>query len=250
MCRTVKQPGHFGRRNALSVVLHNEKRLIFFVLKRYGNAGECHTVQHSVFHQICQHLHHQCAIHGYDQHLVRQIYFHRNISIALGKLPNGAFDDLLRQFRRLLHLCVIGVDPRDGQQVFHHADQPLGLLVGALQQLPPLLRRQRFILLQQHIGGAHNACQRGADIVRHGTQQIGMYFLPLRLTQQRVTPLGPACHGSRDKRDGQHDNKCYRKSRQCKADLPIRRRENVVHTQHAENRHQHAEQIAVCQKRR
>ena len=57
------------------------------------------------------------------------------------------------------------------------------------RRLLPLLLRQGAVLLQQHIGGAHNARQRCADVVRHGAQQVGVHLFPLRIPADLLLSL-------------------------------------------------------------
>ena len=113
-----------------------------------------------------------------------------------------------------------------------------------------LLRRQGVFLIQQHVGGAHDAGQRRADVVRHRPQQIGVDTLPLRLALKTFHLLGAAGQHAGDHRNEHHDDKRQRKSRQREADLPVRFGEHIVHAQHAGDGDEDTEQVAVRQQRR
>ena len=129
-------------------------------------------------------------------------------------------------------------------------DQPLGLLVGIFQQLPPLLGRQGVILLQQDVGGPHDARQRGADVVGHRPQQVAVDLLPLRLPLHLADLLGPAGNDTGRHADGHHHQERQRKARQREADLPEGRGEDIVHAEHGEHRDGQAEEKPVRQQGR
>ena len=176
---------------------------------------------------------------------------HRQLSAPAGEFRHRAFDDLLGHRQRFGDLRVtLGADAGDGQEILHDADQPAGVLIGGGGQLMALLHRQRLLLLQQHIGGADNAGQRRADIMRYRPQQVGMDTLPLRLPLEDLHLLGTAGQHTRDHGNEHHDDERQREARQGKADLPIWHGEHIVHTQHAGNGDQNAEQVSVRQQRR
>ena len=161
-------------------------------------------------------------------------------------LGHSPLDDLLRRLRRFLHPCLLRVvDAGDGQQVLHNADEPLRVLIGTLEKLAALLRRQGALLLQQHIGRPHDAGQRRADVVGHRPQQVGVHLLPLRLPADGLRLLGPAGDGGRQDGDGHHHQERQRKARKGEADVPERIGEDDVHAEHAHHGHDDTQQIAA-----
>ena len=204
-----------------------------------------------VFQKVRQHLLDQQRVHGHQKEVLRQVHPHVDLRIAPPEFAHSALNDLLRCLWGLGDPGVLSrADAGDGQEVLHNVDEPLGLLVGVLQQLPPLLRCQVGILLQQNVGGPHNACQRGADIVGYGPQKVAVDLFPLSLPFHLADPLGPAGNDAGGNTNNHHHQKRQREAGQREADLPIRRGEDIVHTEHCEHGDGQTEKEAVRQQSR
>ena len=220
------------QRDTPAVVGHGEHRIAPLLRQRHIDTAGA-AVDHGVFHQVHQHLLDEQRVHGHHHQLMGHRHMYLHVRVVLLRLGHGAADDLLRRLRRLLDPRLLGiVNTRDGQQVLHDADEPLGVLVGGAQQLLPLLLRQLAVLLQQNVGGSHDAGQRGADVVGHRPQQVGVHLLPFRLAADGLRLLGAAGDSRRQHGDGHHHQKRQRKSGQREADVPVGIREYVVHAEH------------------
>ena len=119
-----------------------------------------------------------------------------------------------------------------------------------MQQLPPLLRGQAPILLQQYVCGPHDARERCADIMAHAPQKISAHFLPLHLPLRDLHLLGPAGQGAGQDGNGHHYQEGQRKARQGEADVPIGLSKYVVHAEYAQYCTEDTEQVPIRQHRR
>ena len=127
-----------------------------------------------VFNQVGEDLLNENGVHGDHQQLIRDIYRELDVRQALMGFLNGFGQDFLRGLRPGGQLRLVTADAGDGQQVFHHADQPLGLLLDVLKQGAAVLKGEVGVI-QHGGGGADDGGEGGADIVGNGAQQIGAH---------------------------------------------------------------------------
>ena len=227
--------------DAHAVIRHLQDRLILLLIEENVDLLHGLPVAGSVFHEIKQHLLHQQRVHGHQHGLLRQMHLHGNALIVPKELTHRALDDLLHQLRGLFHAGVLAVDTGDGEKVFRHPHEPLGLLVYGLQQLPALLGREGLVLLQKHIRGPYDTREGGADVVAHAPQKVSAHFLSDHLPLGGLHLLGPAGQGAGQDGNGHHHQKGQGKARQGEADVPVGLGEDVVHTEYAQNRAENAE---------
>ena len=99
-------------------------------------------MDHRVFQKIGQHLFDQDSVHGDKQEIARRGNADGNIGKPLAEFLHDLAEDFLHDLRLFGNLGARVPDAGDGEQVFHHADQPLRLVAGVLQKLALLGNRQ------------------------------------------------------------------------------------------------------------
>ena len=140
-------------------------------------------------------------------------------------------------------------DTGHGEEILHHADKPASILVGVLQQHLPLILCQ-MLFLHQRFRSTYNTRQRGADVVGHSTQEVGVDLLPLCLTPQHLVLLDAGGQHTRHDRNGQHHEECQRKTRKGKTDLPVREGKDIVHSKDACHSSDDTEKVTFREQRR
>ena len=239
----VKQRRQFFEGNAFAVVLHGKTGV--FPLLMHGKQNICRrlSVDHRVFQKVGQHLLDQDGVHGDKQEIVRRGNADRNIGKPLAEFLHDLAEDFLHDLRLFGDLGARVPDAGDGEQVLHHADQPLRLVASILQKLALLGNRQvgRF---QKGGGDADDRCQRRADIVRNRAQQIGAHFLFFAFRSNPLLLLELGGHRTGDERNAQHGQERQRIAGQRKVERPIWISKNIVDADDAEQCGQNAENIA------
>ena len=88
-------------------------------------------------------------------------------------MVHGFRDHLVHQLGRHVELHPAFLQPGDGQQILHQTDQPLGVVEDVCEDAAPCGLVQQLVIAEQIAGIAGNGGQRGAQVVRDGTQQVG-----------------------------------------------------------------------------
>ncbi len=190
-------------------------------------------MDNGVLQQITQHLLDEHRIHGHKQHLLRRGNGKLHLRVVLAEFPGRLVRDLLRRLRGLFDLGLAPADAGDGQQVFHHAHQPIRVLPGLLQKdLLILLPHLRVI--QHQSNGAGNGGEGRAQIMGHGPQQVGPHLLPLGLQLQLLLLLDMCGQGAGAHRHGQHGHEGERIAGDGEVKFHIRICKYIVNTQHGD----------------
>ena len=184
-----------------------------------------------VFQHIEQHLADENRVHGHDKQLIRNRDVNAQLRVLLAEAHHYRGDHFLRRLVRFGNFRLPAADARNGQQVFHHADEPLRVLVDILQHLFFLLPGHVAVLLENGRRRAADAGQRRTQIVRDGAQQVAAHLFLLHLGAHAFLPLD------------------LRRHRAGEIQLEIRVREGVVDADHAQKRRGDAVPVAAGQPR-
>ena len=103
--------------------------------------GGVFAVPNGVFKQIGHDLLNEDRIHRYDEQIIRHSHRYLDAGIVLAEFAGDLAEHLLGGLRLLGDPGVLA-HAGDGQQVFHHADQPLRVIAHILEQLMLLFERQ------------------------------------------------------------------------------------------------------------
>ena len=68
------------------------------------------------------------GVHGDQEQLVRHVDLHGHGGKPFSEFPDRLVQDFLRSLRLLGDFGRFVADPGDGEQIFHHADEPLGVI--------------------------------------------------------------------------------------------------------------------------
>ena len=162
------------------------------------------------------------------------------------ELAHGVGHDLLHGLRRLLDGGVFPADAGDGEQVLHHADEPLGVVLYAAEQLAAALLGGRCGVLQQHgrrsrrwrsgacAGRGTRRCSRSARILARSLSRRSLSCF-LTTVVMRAGAYGHGQHGS----EGQ------RIARDGEVEGHVGEGEDEVHAEHGHDAGRDAPEIAV-----
>lgn len=114
--------------NALAVVPHVKAGPGAIPLRGQGDVRGGSAVEHGVLHQIGQDLHDEDGVHGDQEQLVRHVDLHGHGGKPFSEFADRLVQDFLRSLRLLGDFGRFVADPGDGEQIFHHADEPLGVI--------------------------------------------------------------------------------------------------------------------------
>ena len=246
----LKQPWQDLRVDAPSVVLHAKAHLsILRARDAQLDRRRVPGVDDHVFHQIAQHLLDQHRVHRHHQQLIRYAHAHGH-RVILAEFVHRLGGDLLRSLRRLFELHGAVVDARDGQDVFHQANQPLRVIAHLPDQLLLVLIAERVIVLQHDGGGADDRRQRRAQIVRHAAQQVGLHLLPLGLGLNAALALDLLGQHAHNQRHREHRHRRQRIAGQRKIELEIWIGKCVIDAEHRCDGGKQAVEVSVREARR
>ena len=80
-----------------------------------------------IFKQIDNNLFNESSVHGNHDEVIGDLYMNLGVGKPLAK-PHHSFGyHLFERFFRLIDLHVVVLDSRDGQQIFHHIQKPVGI---------------------------------------------------------------------------------------------------------------------------
>ena len=139
--RSAEQHGQQLGRDAAAVVLHGKDGVFAILMHRECNMGGVFAVSNGVFKQIGHDLLNEDRIHRHDEQLIRHSHRYLDAGIVLAEFAGDLAEHLLGGLRLLGDPGVLA-HAGDGQQVFHHADQPLRVIAHILEQLMLLFERQ------------------------------------------------------------------------------------------------------------
>ena len=167
------------------------------------------AVEHGVLHQIGQDLHDEDGVHGDQEQLVRHVDLHGHGGKPFSEFADRLVQDFLRSLRLLGDFGRFVADPGDGEQIFHHADEPLGV-IPHIHQKGLLFGRGEGGIFQNGGGGTHDRGQRGANVVGDGAEQIRPHLHLFVFHPEAVLLLGLGGQGAGDQRDHQKGEHCQR----------------------------------------
>ena len=170
-----------------------------------------------VLQQIDDHLLDQRCVHRHYKDLLRHLHPHAGMGEPLFEAEHRLRHHFLQKLRSRGYLRVSHPDPGDRQQVLHHVQQPVGILLDAGHHLRLLLLRQGIGPVQISLGHTDDPGERRPQIVGHCPQQIRPHGLLLRFYQefllfidQLALLFKPGSQGTGNDRHDQHTGECYR----------------------------------------
>ena len=209
-------------------------------------------VDDGIFQQIDQHLLNENGIHGDDEQLIGYGHVDGGFRKPFFQTHDGGGYDLLHGLICFANRGRPVMDAGHRQQVFHHVEQPVGVLVNVGDDGDLLFFREQGAVLQIGGAGADDAGQRCAQVVGDGTQQIGAHLLLLRLREQLVLLGDRPClflhigrHGAGEEGDAEHAQKGDRITGQRKVQFEIGISEQIIHADDGDHGGDHSRQIAV-----
>ena len=126
-----------------------------------------------VFTQIDQNLFDEDGIHGNHEKFLRNRHIDLTVGMSASKFLNTLGHYL---FQRLLSgddIHILIADMGDRQEIFHHMQQPAGILVNISHQFILFVGGEIIGVLQIGQTVADDAGERSAQIVRDCPQQVG-----------------------------------------------------------------------------
>ena len=202
-------------------------------------------VEHRIFQQIHQHLLNKNGVHGNQQEFLRQ----GNLDLLAGVVLMEFYQQGIHQFlqHRVLffQFHISGVNPGDGQQIFHHPHQPLSVGGHPRQHFQVLFPGESVVILHHGGTGAVDGGQGGAQVVGHRPEQIAPHPLGLRLRLHLLLFFQPGGQGSGHGGHNQHHHRRRDALRGNQVEGPIGVGKGVVHRQHADQRRGDAPEIAL-----
>ena len=137
----VKQGVQFLWGNSLSVIGYRKAGIISPCTERQLDFSGCLAVNHGIFHEVGQDLLNQNGIHRYDQQFVWNGNGDGDRWKVAVKFLYSLPQNLLGSFWDRGDMGLMIPHTGDREQIFHHTDQPLGLVADILQQLMLLCER-------------------------------------------------------------------------------------------------------------
>ena len=99
--------------------------------------------------------------------------------VTFSHLLDGSAHNFLHRFIRGIDSHVFVTDPRDGEQVFHHIDQPVGILIDILYDIH-LIRLAEFVLVfQVYKAVTQDPGEWRPQVVGDSAQQVSPHSLDL-----------------------------------------------------------------------
>ena len=173
--------------DAGAVILHGEHRDVPLPRKRDRDL-RCAAVAGRVFQKVREHLLDEHGVHRHEHHRFGQLRRDRNARKMRFEFGNGGKDDLLGDFVLLFDARRFQADARYGKEIFHHADEPFGVVVDAAEKLL-FLPVRKVVVFQKRDRRAGDRRKRRAQIVRNRPQEIGAHALGLCLHADALLPL-------------------------------------------------------------
>ena len=170
---------------------------------------------------------------------------HRYTGESLAEFSDRLSQNLLRRLRLLGDLGLVVADAGDGEQVFHHADQPLGVVPGVCQQ-GLLLRLGEVWIFQHGGGGADDGGQGRADVVGDGAEQIRPHLDLLIFQPEPVLFLGLCGQRAGHQGDHQKGEDGQRIAGNGEVEGHIGICKDVVDADDSQDRRDQPEEVAVC----
>ena len=199
-----------------------------------------------VFQKVREHLLDEHGVHRHEHHRFGQLRRDRNARKMRFEFGNGGEDDLLGDFVLLFDARRFQADARYGKEIFHHADEPFGVVVDAAEKL--LFLPVRKVVVFQKRDRRAGDCRKGrAQIVRNRPQEIGAHAFGLCLHADALLPLERRRQRVDRERNGEHREERERIAGQGKVKVHIRIGENIVHRKNAQKRDDRAAEIPVRQ---
>ena len=202
-------------------------------------------MEHRVFQKVRQHLLDEHGVHRDDDEVIRKLYFHRYAGVELLEPHQHRIHQLFQHGGRLLDGDAVGVDAGDGEQIFHHPVEPLGVGTSLGKELYLLLPAQRVVVVDDRRAGPVDGRQRSAQVVGDSPQEVGPHFLCLALHPQLLLLFDAGGQGARHKGDHQHHHAGEDVLRDGEVEGKVGRAEREVDRQHADDRTGHAPPVAV-----
>ena len=126
-----------------------------------------------VIQQVDHDLHDQPGISFDKQEFIRLLHIDGISLQPPAHMPHRFGDHIVDQFRGHVQVQAAVLHPAGGEQVFHHAGQPLCVVVNIGIQLAAGLDVQVFAAGQQVICAAHDGGQGRTQVVGYRPQQVG-----------------------------------------------------------------------------
>ena len=204
-------------------------------------------MRHGILHQIAQDLFNEDGVHGDHQKFIRNRHGDLHTRAALAEFLQYLSYDLLSSLILLVNVGLGIPHAGDREEIFHHADEPLGFAAGIFQKAALLFRGEKFFSFQNGGGGADDGGQRCADIMRHRAEQVcpGLFFF--RFCTQVFLPLDLGGHGAGHHGDHQHHDEGEGISRDGEVKCKVGICKNIVHTDNANEGGDRTKEIAVGQ---
>src|SRR5699024_6597968 len=109
-----------------------------------------------IFHQVHQYLLNQNGVHGDEQRIVRGSKDQMDLRKTLLEFGSYAGKDLFGYFQFFADTGGGVSYAGNGQQIFHHTDQPLGFTADISQQGRPLLWGEDGVIFQHSGDRTHD----------------------------------------------------------------------------------------------
>ena len=133
-----------------------------------------------VLHEIDQHLLDQRSVHGNHEQFVGHLDGYFAFRKPFSDMSDRFRGNFFRRLRRLADMHRAFVDPRYRKKVFHHADQPLRVLLDIGDQLVMCALIQIIAVFQYCGACPKDSCKWCAQIVRNRAKQVASHFFFFR----------------------------------------------------------------------
>ena len=237
------------RRDAAAVVPDGEADPVPLLAHQQLQDGHAPGVDHGVFQKIRQHLADEDRVHGDGEEVLGDGDGHMLLRAALAEFHQDRVDQLLQDRLGLVQPQLAVVQPGDGEQVLHHAHQPLGIVPDAPEELLPVRVGESVEIFQQHGAGAIDGGQGGPQVMGHRPEEVGPHFLPFGVGLELFGVGDLLGQGAGDDGNHQHHHRREKIHRDGKIELKIGKGKGEVDGQDTDEGGGHAPAVAGGQDR-
>ena len=197
-----------------------------------------------VFHEVDEDLLDQDDVHGDHQKGVGGGDLDAGGGVMALEFHGRRAEDLFAGLELLFDVRRAG-HARDREQIFDHADEPVGFVAHVFEQARAGLGRELFAVFEDRVDAADDGGQGRADVVGDGAQEIAAHFFLFGFGAELFLLLDLGGQRTDHDGDGQHDEERQGVAGDGEVQLHVGVGKDPVDAEDAEERGQQAEQVAV-----